>query len=256
MKYLKLYENYNVLDPYDEEDWNEIDSTIDGTFLNWLVSEYPDKTEWSYITEIDCNSNHLTDLNGIDQLIRLEMLFCENNELTSLKGVENLKYLKEISCEKNQITDISSLSNLNNLELLNISSNKLTTLNDIKNLTNITELLFSHNRISDLNQISGFIKLVFLHFNNNDCHDLSIINNFTKLQYLSFSNNYITSVNFNNLEQLSFIDMEHNSISTFYDIEFFKGLRQLYLSHNNLSVKHKNYIRGYCKSNNIELSLK
>jgi len=43
MKYLKLYDNYNNIDPFDEEDWDEVD---DSSFLYWLKDKYPDDSKW------------------------------------------------------------------------------------------------------------------------------------------------------------------------------------------------------------------
>jgi len=44
MKYLKLYENYKEIDPFDEEDWDEVEP--DGSFLYWLKENYPDESKW------------------------------------------------------------------------------------------------------------------------------------------------------------------------------------------------------------------
>jgi len=81
MKYLKRYKNYNDIDPFDEEDWDEVEP--DGSFLYWLKENYPNESKWDKITIIECLNNQLTTLDGIENLTNLEILNCSNNQLTN-----------------------------------------------------------------------------------------------------------------------------------------------------------------------------
>jgi len=50
----------------------------------WLKENYPNESKWDKITEIDCDNNQLTNLNGIESLSNLKYLDCDNNQLTKL----------------------------------------------------------------------------------------------------------------------------------------------------------------------------
>jgi len=50
MKYLKYYE-FNDIDPFGEEDWEEEELS---DFMLCLKREYPDKTEWGNIKKLNC----------------------------------------------------------------------------------------------------------------------------------------------------------------------------------------------------------
>ena len=102
MKYLKLYESFNDIDPFDEEDWDETEP--DDTFLYWLKENYPDDSKWNEMTYIDCSHNQLTSLKGIENLNNLTHLYCFNNQLTSLNGIEYLKNLNYLYCSNNHFS--------------------------------------------------------------------------------------------------------------------------------------------------------
>ena len=48
MKYIKEYNEY--VDPFNEEDWDEVEI---GSFLTLLKNHYPDKDTWKDIKEIN-----------------------------------------------------------------------------------------------------------------------------------------------------------------------------------------------------------
>ena len=139
MKHLKLYEQFDENDPFGEEI-----EYIKPTFLSWLKKEHPDENKWNKIKEIDCHNNHLTSLDGIENLVNLEKLFCWNNDLNSLEGIKNLVNLKVLSCSNNLLNSLEGIENLVNMEYFNCSANHLTSLDGIENLVNL-KFLYCHN---------------------------------------------------------------------------------------------------------------
>ena len=107
MKYIKEYNEY--VDPFDEDDWDEVEP--DGTFLAWLKIKYPDVSKWKDITSINCPSNNLTDLIGIDKLINLKVLYCFNNQLRELDVTKNIK-LEFLNCHHNELTELDVTKNI------------------------------------------------------------------------------------------------------------------------------------------------
>jgi Leucine-rich repeat (LRR) protein len=115
-----IKEQHLDMDPFDEEDW-EIDNL--SPLLQSIRKVYGNKP-YDEIIELDCSVNHLTSLEGIENLVNLERLYCFNNQLTSLEGVENLVNLKYLYCGYNQLTTLEGLENLANLKYLYCKKNR------------------------------------------------------------------------------------------------------------------------------------
>ena len=70
MRYLKIFEEFNIDDPFGEEvEYKE------PTFLNWLKEKYPDETTWDKIKNINCHHNYFSSLEGIENLVNLKYLY-------------------------------------------------------------------------------------------------------------------------------------------------------------------------------------
>ena len=92
MKHLKLYERFDENDPFGEEI-----EYIKPTFLSWLKKKCPDDNKWNKIIEVSCSNNQLTSLEGIENLVNLEILNCDNNQFTR----QYKNYLRNYCNEKN-----------------------------------------------------------------------------------------------------------------------------------------------------------
>jgi Leucine-rich repeat (LRR) protein len=121
------------IDPFDEEDWNEIEN--DYSFLWWLKQNYPNQDTWKNISIINCYHNQLTDLNGIEKLTNLKKLYCYSNFLTNLNEIKNLTYLTHLNCFNNKLINLNGIENLFFLQKLTCYKNQLENLNEIKKLT-------------------------------------------------------------------------------------------------------------------------
>lgn len=145
-KHIKEYKEFTDIDPFDEEEWNEIEP--DGTFYSWLKINYPDENKWSEITKIDCTKNNLTTLEGIENLKNLNILYSWDNNLTSLKGIEKLENLKGLYCSFNNLISLEEIENLRNLTVIFCSDNNLNSIKEIKNLNNLEILSCWNNKFS------------------------------------------------------------------------------------------------------------
>jgi len=148
--------NYKEIDPFDEEDWDEVEP--DGSFLYWLKENYPDESKWDKIINLNCSNKQLTSLKGIESLSKLEFLYCSYNQLTSFEGIENLTNLKTLYCYHNQLTSFEGIDqltsfegieNLSNLTEIDCYNNQLTSLKGIEQLTNLRTLYCYDNQFSD-----------------------------------------------------------------------------------------------------------
>ena len=145
MKYIKEYNKFDI-DPFNQEDWNELET--DGTFLIWLKNKYPDKSKWKDIESINCYSQKLTDLIGIEKLIKLTFLDCSTNQLRELDISKNIN-LNRLYCYNNELTELDIIKNIK-LTHLYCNYNQLTDLDVTKNI-NLDTLYCNNNQLIELN---------------------------------------------------------------------------------------------------------
>ena len=52
---------YNKLDidPFNEDDWDEVEPQNQMEYFSWLKINYPDESKWKDIKSINCHNNNL-----------------------------------------------------------------------------------------------------------------------------------------------------------------------------------------------------
>ena len=111
------------------------------------------------VTYLDCSENELIELQGLDKLLNLEVLWCDTNQLTEL-DLSKLVKLKGLYCSHNKITELN-VSKLVNLEVLWCSNNKLTKL-DLSNLVKLEVLWCDSNEITEIKGLDNLVNLKWL----------------------------------------------------------------------------------------------
>lgn len=95
-------------------------------------------------------SFELTDLSGITQLSKLQILIVSHNALTGIEEVAQLPELKSLFVYNNLIESLHGIEQLNKLEQLYVQCNELVSIKEISNLVNLQELYISDNRLTSL----------------------------------------------------------------------------------------------------------
>ena len=140
-------------------------------------------------------------------------LNCNSEAITSIKGIENFKYLKVLNLDNNKgLSDISVLSNLTNLETLSIEGLELNNIDFVKDLTNLETLNLNNNKINNIDVLQNLVNLNMLNIEDNKITDLSSLENLKNLETLRFTNNLldqddVKEINklINNIDNLEFI---------------------------------------------------
>src|SRR5574343_518496 len=121
-QYIKEDIDHSDIDPWGEEDW-EADE-----LAPVLQKAREQGKPFDQITILNCSYMNLENLDGIEQLVNLEILYCSSygNQLTSLRGIENLRNLEELYCSYNQLTSLREIENIRKIEKLQYSYNTIT----------------------------------------------------------------------------------------------------------------------------------
>jgi len=183
----------------------------------------------AYNGTINCSSQNISDLTGIETFVNLTELDCGNNSLTSLNLSANTA-LTVLSCYTNSLysLDVSANNALsilycfnNTIGDLNINActalthlycggNSLTNL-DIATNTALIELTCDNNSLTNLN-VSANTALTSLSCNRNSIGSLNVTTN-TALNTLNCNNNSLNSLNIATNTALTNLDCSYNSLS-------------------------------------------
>ena len=157
----------------------------DINFRNFLNAEYPtfmDAGGDSLIADsastltsvLDCNSQNISDLTGIEYFINITELVCFNNQLYSLPGLSANTALSKLWCSVNQLTSLPDLSANTALTSLNCINNQLTSLPGLSVNTALSELYCSDNQLTSLPDLSTNIALQSLYCGTNQLTSLDV----------------------------------------------------------------------------------
>lgn len=138
---------------------------------------------------IDCNSQNIQDLTGIEAFVNLKKLYCYGNQLTNLDLSQNIA-LEELLCFVNQLT---TLDLSKNVKLISVScyNNQLQNIN-IKNCIKLTSFGCGGNQLTNLD-VSKNVDLKNLFCDSNQLTNLDISKNLA-LERLECFLNQITSL--------------------------------------------------------------
>ncbi|CAN8063398.1 unnamed protein product [Agarophyton chilense] len=191
-----------------------------------------------------------THLDDISTLSSLDYVDLTGNRLTSLNGLRNNHRIKTLIVRGNNLSDLTPILKLSALRVLNIAENKfvstdwlvhasfageLVTLvangNQIKELEGLSclravkTLVLSHNCIENMVQTTALSSLTKLSLSNNEIRTIpDTLQRLRGLSEIRLAHNLISSlpskVVLSSLTSLKILDLGHNRIESFEELEF------------------------------------
>ncbi len=164
--------------------------------------------------------NLLSDLVSIEEIEIPDSL-----HISDLNPLTKLTKLQRISIAKNPVESLIPLRNLTKLEVLDCQGTKVKTLTALRYSTNLKSLNISNTMVWDLTPVASFSLLERLYFNRTPIDDLLPISKLENLQDLRFSNSNVTTIDsIKNLHNLVILNFASTNIQT---LEPLKGLEKL-----------------------------
>ncbi len=137
-----------------------------------VLDDYVQTSNINTVTNLNVNSQNISDLTGIEDFTALTYLNCGYNQLTTL-DVSGATALYQLSCGDNQLTSLD-VSNNTYLTSLYCSYNQLTSLN-VSGATSLTRLYCQSNQLTSLD-VSGATALIELDCTFNQLASLDVRN--------------------------------------------------------------------------------
>lgn len=145
---------------------------LDGDFEKIGVSSLRLIKYFPNLAVLNCCSNQLTTLAGVECLTGLQRLYFGRNEITDLKPIMCFKKLKTLFCCNNPIHNFELIANFINLEVLYCSENAINGLEPLIHLVNLKELFCSNNQITDLRPLTNLRNLTEIYCTDNQIRSL------------------------------------------------------------------------------------
>ena len=163
--------------------------------------------ERAKVNKIDCKSNSIESLKGVEYFTSLTELHCDKNKLTSLDISKNTS-LKELSCSSNQLTVLRVDQNPE-LQSIDCVNNKITTL-DLTKCKKLKRVYCYTNQIAALD-VRNAPDLEIFYCDRNQLSSLDVSKN-TKLQSFICSQNDLTALDVSCNPNLTYLDCGYNDI--------------------------------------------
>ena len=149
------------------------------------------------VTTVDCQSEGVTDLSGMEHFTTLETAWLNNNPvIASMDPLANLATVRQLGLNNAGVsaTDLAALSQLTSLTFLGLSSNDISDLSVVANFSDLESLSLRNNAITDLSDLAGLTDLTYLSLSNNGINDVSDLAGLSNLEYLYLNENDITDL--------------------------------------------------------------
>jgi|GEM_PF-1694558 len=147
------------------------------------------------ITRLVCQSDKISDLSSIADLVNLEELYLQGHSLTSLQSFAYYPKLKKISLAgSNTLPSTRGIINAPNLEEFYASKAGFTDLAEFDQLKNLTHIQAMMNEISDISPLAPLDKLEEVVLSYNPISDISALANKPHLTELQIYASNVTDL--------------------------------------------------------------
>lgn len=211
------------------------------------------------LDNLDLANNSISNI-CFDYMKNLDNLILTSNliENISINSFSNLTKIRGLFLNKNRINSVQaeSFSSLKNLALLDLSFNKLNENLIIKNLNSLTTLKITNNNFKSFtqNNFPDSYRLSSLDLSNNQIEFIQL--NFTNLISLILANNKIKSFSQLDINNVQFLDLNHNFIQVFEieNIALAKSIQNLILTRNQITAIEKIQMENFQNLNLLYLN--
>lgn len=181
-----------------EQSGYELPSLNEKLFLN--NRGFPDigdcLREYTEVRALWLQSNCITRIENLDNLLKLRSLFLHENRISKIEGLDKLHNLSELNISSNPLKKLENLGNLKNLRTLNVekcSFNTVDSIYEVVKLKKLSVLNISNNNIDKpgvLDLLKQLPELKVLYLKGNPCvkhipsYRKTVISTISTLMYL------------------------------------------------------------------------
>jgi formylglycine-generating enzyme required for sulfatase activity len=188
------------------------------------------------LTDLDLESNHLTNLAFPGGLTKLQFLDLSSNPLTNLTLSTDMTNLVSLELSSDQLTSLTVPAELRKLSGIDVENNRLTSLNLPSTLNRLDFLIAIGNQLTNLTLPAGLTAMTDLEVFANGLTSFRVPADMTNLIVLSLSFNQLTNLTLPpSLKNLGVLDLQENRLTSLNLSSSFTRLGTLNLIANQFS---------------------
>ena len=111
------------------------------------------------LVSLSAKERGIAELDGIEQLTRLEVLDLYGNEIRDLSPLEGLRRLRYLDLGSNRVEEVSALASLKSLQVLLLADNGVTDLSPLAGLDSLQSVDLTGNEVTDVSALAGLDSL-------------------------------------------------------------------------------------------------
>ena len=111
------------------------------------------------LVSLSAKDRGIADLDGIEQLARLEVLDLYGNEIRDLSPLEGLRRLRYLDLGSNRVEEVTALASLKSLQVLLLADNGVTDLAALAGLDSLQSVDLTGNEVTDVSALAGLDSL-------------------------------------------------------------------------------------------------
>ncbi|MEN1729583.1 MAG: leucine-rich repeat domain-containing protein, partial [Pseudomonadota bacterium] len=158
----------------------------DSSLQSCVWSAYHPKTLITNVTTLDCSSEGITDLDGLEQLTSLIDLNLSNNPISTMGEVSALTVLTVLNVSWTQISDLAPVSGLTSLDKIYLRDTPVASLLPLIGLSQLTELHAAETLVDAVpNIVSSSLRVLDL--TDTPLVDIAAVQDFPDLENLYLS---------------------------------------------------------------------
>jgi len=190
IKCFKLVEKENLLLETFLNNYQVVPKVKDNRIVNLNLShnelnEIPKGLDgFSEIRELRIGSNNIQEINGLNKLVKLEILDLSHNKIKEIIGLNRLINLKIIDLSYNPIEKIKNLGKLSKLEIFNLRGTKISKIENLHNCLNLRLLDLRDNNIYSIIGLENLPNLRVIDLSENKILNIKGIDKLTNVEII------------------------------------------------------------------------
>ncbi len=229
---------------------------VDDNLRGCFEAQYPNAENVSAVTEMDCRSDRIGSLKGLEafsSLVNFGTNVGSNIDLEPLSSLALLKRLEIYGDESSlnsaalgiltglefltldglALVDVAFIESFRRLEYLNLYNNRVVNLLFVGNLSRLNQLHVGNNSLSSLSDLAGADGLEYIYAGNNRISQVDDLGGLPNLRVLHLSNNRLRDLDaISKMSSLEELSVGNNRLDYLDGIEGAERLRWLDFSGN------------------------
>ena len=187
------------------------------------------------LSELHLNGGAVSDISALSELANLRRLWLGwNQDIEDFSALGAIRRLTELELQNTLLRQIPELGSAGSLKYLGLGENPISDLSDLPEMPFLEHINLSNTQVSDISVLSGSQNLRHIDARNARLKRVDL-GEMPELNGMGLSDNKISSVSFQDLPNVDWLDLSNNEMTGFEGMVSLNNLWNLNLQNNQVS---------------------